>query len=317
MASVTPVGGSNPQIAHLKRSQTVRNPGELPALLVSFKRHLRAANKRPSTIDQYIGASLNYYAYATANGLPPPEKAKREHIETWMVDLLDHYAQHSVRNRYVGFRMFVRWLVAEGEIARDPTERIPLPTVDQVDKDVATKAQVKAALSELEKTKNWRDAAIVGVFYDTGMRASEVARATRADANLEEGVLTILGGNAKGRRPRIVALSPQAVRLLDRYLRKRTDAHEALFVGKRGPMTRSGLYEVVRDAFLAIGVTATIGPHDVRHTSASHAARALSESEMMALYGWQDADMARHYTRHVQQENAIEAHRKASPLENL
>jgi len=108
------------------------------------------------------------------------------------------------------------------------------------------------------------------------------------------------------------------VRLLDRYLRKRPNSGDTLFVGKYGRMTRSGLYDVVRDAFVAAGITDKVfSPHDLRHTSASHAADSLSESQMMALYGWKDASMARHYTRQVQQQLAIDAHRTASPLSRL
>lgn len=316
MTTKTDPGSAKPQIENLIRGSTVAN-WRLSALLVSYQRHLRAMNKRPATIDHYIGASRDYYLFADANGLPDPTKAKREHVEMWLEHLFAHYAQHTARNRFVGLRMFVRWLIEEGEITKDPTARIPMPVVDEVDKDVATRDQVRKVIGDLEKARAWRDAALVGLVYDTGMRAGELAAATIEDADLEHGLLRIPGGNTKGRRPRVVALSPQCVRMLDRYLRKRSDGLPQLFVGKRGAMTRSGIYNSIRTAFEVAGVTATIGPHDMRHTSASHVAREMSTADMMALYGWRTEEMARHYTRSVQQQNAIDAHRKASPLGNL
>ena len=73
----------------------------------------------------------------------------------------------------------------------------------------------------------------------------------------------------------------------------------------------------MRRTFEAAGSTATIGPHDLRHTSATHVAGAISEADMMALYGWRDAEMARHYTAQARERLALEAHANASPLANL
>lgn len=312
---------ASPHVENMIADTDVRYREPMPPLLVSYTRSLRAANLRPSTIDHYVGASLDYYRFAAENGMPEPTKARREHIEAWIVALQDAgYAQHTVRNRFVGLRRFIAWLVDEGEIARNPTERVRMPKADQVDKDVATKAELRAVLKAIEKrtdTRRFRDVAIVAMVYDTGLRATELASLQIADVNLEEGVATVRSASAKARAPRVVGLSEQCVRYLDRYLRKRKDSHSALYVGHRGQMTRSGVYQVVRDAFRDAGVTATIGPHDLRHTSASHIGRSMSESELMSQFGWRDADMARHYRRQVEQEMAIEAHRKASPLANL
>jgi len=80
-------------------------------------------------------------------------------------------------------------------------------------------------------------------------------------------------------------------------------------------LTRAGMYWLVRRAFEATGQK--IGPHDLRHTSATHTAGSISETDRMLIYGWKDPAMARHYSRQAAQQNAIEAHRKASPLEKL
>ncbi|MCC6387949.1 MAG: site-specific integrase [Dehalococcoidia bacterium] len=77
------------------------------------------------------------------------------------------------------------------------------------------------------------------------------------------------------------------------------------------------IHDLVRRTFEAAGATATIGPHDLRHTSATHVAGAISEADMMALYGWRDADMARRYTAQARERLALEAHERASPLANL
>jgi len=152
------------------------------------------------------------------------------------------------------------------------------------------------------------------------MRAGELARVLLDDdVDLDKGLIRI-AATAKGRRERWVRLSEQAIGYIDRYLRKRPrdlPGDEYLFSGQRGPLTREGMYDVVRRAFAAVGATAVISPHDLRHTSASDVAGRMSESDMMALYGWKDAGMARHYTSQARARLALDAHAKASPLANL
>ena len=75
----------------------------------------------------------------------------------------------------------------------------------------------------------------------------------------------------------------------------------------------------MRKVFEQVGVKGTIGAHDIRHTSASHmaAAGAMSESDAMALYGWRDPDMWRHYSSQARAQAALNAHAKFSPLTKL
>jgi len=284
-------------------------------LIKSFERHLRAENKRPQTIDHYVGATRQFVTFCAAENMPGVENVTREHVETWLERLHQTYKPHSVRNRFIGLRIFFRWLLAEGEISRDPTTRTKPPAVDQVAKDVVAVEDMRRVFAMLDKAKRWRDAAIVALLYDTGMRASELADCRRENINLDNGVTFI--PKSKNHRTRVVRLSPAGVRYLDRYLRRQPKEPQYLLEGTRGKLTRSGVYQIVREIFEEAGVKGTIGPHDLRHTSASHVVGEMSESEMMQLFGWSDAGMARHYARQALEAAALEAHGRASPLTRL
>jgi site-specific recombinase XerD len=297
------------------------------ALLRSFERHLRAENKRQASIDHYIGASRQFLAYAAAENLPGIENVTREHVEMWLEQLHKTYRPHSVRNRFIGLRIFFKWLAAEGEIERDPTVRIRPPRVDEVDKDVASVEDLQRVFAMLDKTardrkapageraRAERDGLIIAMLYDTGMRAGELSDLLTEHVNVETGLVYI--EKSKNHRSRVVRLSPAGLRYLDRYLRHLDAPPAFLLEGKRGKMTRSGVYQVVTQRFAEAGVKATIGPHDLRHTSASHVVGSMSESEMMTLFGWTDADMARHYARQALEKAALEAHGRSSPLTKL
>jgi len=292
---------------------TATVPGE--ALIKSFERHLRAEGKRQQTIDHYVGATRQFAAFCQAENLPDLTEITREHVELWLERLYQTYKPHSVRNRFVGLRIFLRWLLAEDEITRDPTARIRPPAVEEVQKDIVSPEDMARVLAWLEKQKRWRDAALVGVLYDTGMRAGELADCRLENVDLDDGRITI--PTSKNHRIRRVRLSPAGVRFIDRYLRHRPKDPEWLLEGTRGKLTRSGVYQIVREIFEQAGVKGTIGAHDLRHTSATHAADVMSERDMMTLYGWTDSEMARHYARTALEGAAFAAHDRASPLSRL
>ncbi len=286
-------------------------------LLVSFERHLRAERKDPDTIAHYVGASQQFLDYCLAEGLPAVENVTREHVEMWMEALHERYRPHTVRNRYIGLRIFYKWLTEEGEIERNPMARIKPPSVEESPKDVVSAENMAKVLAYLEKAKRLRDCALIALLYDTGMRAGELADLRTENVNLDTGVIFI--PKTKANRVRTVRLSPRGIRYVDRYLRRARADGEYLLNGPRGKLTRSGIYWAVRKAFEEVGVPGTIGAHDLRHTSASHVAESglMSESDAMALYGWTDPEMFRHYTGQARAKAALDAHARSSPLERL
>jgi len=291
------------------------NPAIAP-LLASYDRHLRAERKRPATVKNYTMIARLFSEFAEDKAFPALPRLKREHVEMWLAGLEERgYSPYTQRMYYIGVKQWFAWLLEEGEIKANPTERMRAPSVDEVEKDVVSAADMAKVLAGLEKAKKWRNVALVALLYDTGMRAGETVSLMREDVDFDRNIIRLSGENTKARRGRVVAISEQCARHLDRYLRKRKDTHPHLWVGPKGPTTASGLYRIITDIFASTG--RKIGPHDLRHTSATHTAGKMSETDQMMLYGWKDASMARHYSRQAHEANAIAAHRKASPLERL
>lgn len=285
-------------------------------LLASYERHLKAGRMRPATLSSYLTIPARFHAFGADNGFPKLGNLRREHVETWLADIADQgRSSHTQRAYFVFLRQWFRWLEEEGEIRRNPMERMKTPSTDEVEKDVLTEEEMSAVLATLQKAKNWRDLALVSLLYDTGMRSSETSNLLVDDVDFGSMVIRLRGTETKGRRGRIVPFSSQCAAHMDRYLRKRTDTLPWLFVGQKGQLQRSGMYLVIRRAFASTG--RTIGPHDIRHTSASHTAGLMSVTDQMQTFGWATEHQARHYSAQVAQANAIAAHRKASPLERL
>jgi site-specific recombinase XerD len=135
-----------------------------------------------------------------------------------------------------------------------------------------------------------RDAATIAVLKASGIRLSELAGIRhdprdprREDLDLWQREITVRG---KGGRPRVVKISYDAAKALDRYLRARARHPQAwrpqlwLGAGSRGPMTASGIYQAVTLRGRQCGVE--VWPHRFRHHS-SHTwlDRGGSEGDLM------------------------------------
>jgi len=286
--------------------------------LQSYLRSLKALRRTPETVRNNLHILGQFIEFTARQGIEAPFEVQRSTLTDYLVWMHERHAAHTVRVRYTVVRSWFRWLEAEGDIDVNPCHGVPLPNAEQVQKDVVTADDMGRVFQYLEQQKRWRDLAMLAILYDTGMRVGELVGLRRQDLSLDTGLVTIVRTTTKTvAGARVVRLSPAAVRHVDRYFRRRKDAFPWVVVGHKGALTRTGAYEIVRAAFEKAGVPGTIGPHDIRHTSASHVAGLLSESEMMALFGWKDSNMARYYAHEAMRKAALVAHEKASPMERL
>jgi integrase/recombinase XerD len=142
------------------------------------------------------------------------------------------------------------------------------------------------------------------VFQATGIRLSELAGirydpedAKRSDLDLWQREVTVRGKNGKAR---IIKVSYQAARTLDRYIRARARHAQAyraqlwLGVNNRGPMTANGIYQMIARRGRQCGVS--VYPHRFRHHfSHTWLDRGGAEGDLMELNGWTSPQVLRRY----------------------
>ena len=215
---------------------------ELDRLLESWRRHLRAQRISPATISTYSTAVGQLSRFLEWQGMPTsPAGIRREHVEAFITDILEHWKPATAHNRYRGCHAFFRWLLEEGEIRDNPMERMKPPRLPEEPPPVLREAELRALLAVCERDKTFagrRDEAVLRVFMDTGARRGEVLQLGVADVDLEQGLLRVTG---KGSRTRLVPLGAQTVRAVDRYLRaraKHSAADLAVLDRQEGPAHR-------------------------------------------------------------------------------
>lgn len=155
------------------------------------------------------------------------------------------------------------------------------------------------------------------MFLDTGLRLEELANIQLQDVNFDHGTIKVMG---KGAKERLVGIGRATQKALLKYLLMRTDNHDCLWVTEeRMPLKRRGVQTAIGRLAERAGITdAKRGPHTFRHTSATMALRnGASPFYVQSLLGHATLAMTRRYTETVNSEDAVKAHRKFSPVDNM
>ena len=210
-------------------------------------------------------------------------------------------AIHAVRGYY-------RYGVREGLIDADPMENLKAPRAFKALPRYLTPKQVEDLLAapDVGRPLGVRDRAILEVMYATGLRASEVIGLQAENVDMSLGIVRVFG---KGRKERLVPLGQVARDWVERYLSESrgilTKGRPAptLFVNHRGrPLSRMGLWGIVRRHAVTAGVERTLTPHVLRHSFASHLLeRGADLRSLQAMLGHADISTTQIYT-HVTRE---------------
>lgn len=282
---------------------------------LSFERGLAAR-----TVAAYARDLARWRDFMVGLGITDPARVTPLLMREWVFSLKDAgLAPTSIRRAQSALRTYYGFLLAEGAVYVDPTDRLEAPRVSRKLPVFLTLDETGRLLEAPDPSKPlfWRDRAILEVLYATGVRVSELVELRLASLDLDEGFATIFG---KGSKERLVPIGEPALRALGRYLRDvrpgldRGKGRGRVFLNARGdPMRREAVWSIVKDAARRAGIAKTVSPHTLRHTFATHLVEGGADlAAVQELLGHADIATTQIYT-HLDRDYLRDVHRRYHP----
>jgi len=228
-------------------------------------------------------------------------------------------APTSIRRTISAVRTYFRFLVGEGEIAQDPSDRLETPKRWLTLPDVLTVTEAERLLAAptLDDPLAFRDRAMLELAYGAGLRVSEWITLGVKDVMLGDGLVRVFG---KGSKERLVPIGRRAIGAVAVYLRElrprleRGAGKGMLLLNAQGkPLTRMGAWKILRKYVARAGIAKRVTPHTLRHTFATHLLEHGADLRaVQEMLGHADISTTQIYT-HVDREYLRSVHKQYHP----
>ncbi|HEX6313773.1 MAG TPA: site-specific tyrosine recombinase XerD [Gemmatimonadaceae bacterium] len=272
------------------------------------------------TREAYRRDVLRLAEYAVTRSAFRPSDLTPAHLRDFVYHLKDAgLAPTSIRRTIAGLRTWFGFLVAEGAIQGDPSDRLELPKRWRALPEVLTAAEVASLLAApaQDDSMYYRDKAMLELAYGAGLRVSEWISVTVRDVHLDERLVRVRG---KGSKERLVPFGRSAAAALAIYLRELRPKLEkgqgkgVLFLNARGaPLSRMGAWTILRRHVARAGITKTVTPHTLRHSFATHLLEGGADLRaVQEMLGHADVATTQIYT-HVDREYLRSVHKQYHP----
>jgi integrase/recombinase XerD len=274
----------------------------------------------PRTREAYSRDVGRFATYATVKGAAALPAVSSQLVRGYVYHLKDlGLAPASIRRTVSALHTYYRFLLGEGHVVRDPTERLETPRRWRTLPDVLTVAEATRLLAAptLDEPLVFRDRAMLELAYGAGLRVSEWITLSVQDALLGDGLVRVFG---KGSKERLVPIGRQAIGAIAVYLRElrpRLDRGASdgrlLLNARGGPLSRMGAWKVLRKYVTQAKITKRVSPHTLRHSFATHLLEGGADLRLIQeMLGHASISTTQIYT-HVDASRLKSIHRKFHP----
>ena len=263
-------------------------------------------NATENTLSAYRTDLRRWDQFLGHNGVTTPQKITETLINSYLLFLeKEGKAKSTINRSLVSIRSFLLYLMKQGRLVGDPTERIKAPKADKKPLKYLSTEQIFALLDapDLSKERGIRDKAMLELLYATGMKVSEVATIRREDLNLRFGCVTVV----EAKKTRVVPIGQVAKDAVIRYLEQaccKESQSPYLFLGRKGEsITRQGVWKIIKQYAIAVGLEGELTPQIIRNSFAVHMMQNGADlNSMKELMGHVNITATQTYSRQAEGE---------------
>ena len=232
-------------------------------------------NLSPRTVDRYRRDLKLWCGFLTQGGQQPDlTSVTAGDIRVWLISRASQGDKPAtLRIHLQAIRALYRYMMRQGMVDNNPAMMVELAKLPKPLPAFVREATVDAVLDadiDQDDFTQVRDRLIVMLFYETGIRLSELIGLQDSAVNTVKCELKVHG---KRDKDRIVPFGSELAGALDHYRELRNavgpECGNLLVTGRGKPLYPSLVYHVVHDALATAGGTGKLSPHVLRHTFAS------------------------------------------------
>lgn len=277
----------------------------------AYKTYIRLEkNLSANSVEAYIRDVTIFENFVLRMYDVPPTAVEEYMVERFLTHLLERKHKKSSQARELsGVKSFFNYLLLTDKIENSPAEFISAPKSSRTLPDVLSVEEVERIIrcTDTTTTKGRRDRAMLELMYSCGLRVSELISLKLGDLFFGEGYIRVLG---KGGKQRLVPIGRVAQEYVMQYLDDRkersskesgsatTRSEEILFLSNRqSKLSRVMVFNIIRQATDAAGITKSVSPHTFRHSFATHLlAGGASIRQVQELLGHENITTTEIYT---------------------
>ena len=273
-----------------------------------------------NTVEAYLRDLRRLGEFAASKGKRDPGALTRPLLRDFVFLLKDlGLSPASIRRAISAIRTYYGFLVGEGKVSDDPSDRLESPRRGRTLPATLSVPEVEALLAapQVDHPLAWRDRALLELAYGAGLRVSELCTLALTDLLLSENLVRVFG---KGGKERVVPIGRSVIGAVSVYLHTmrseldRGRSRGRVLLNARGePLSRVGAWGVVKRAAKRAGVTKRVTPHTLRHSFATHLLEGGADLRaVQEMLGHADLSTTQIYT-HVDREYLRSVHKQYHP----
>ncbi len=245
----------------------------------------------------------------------------QDHFRDWLYELMKREMKRTtIRLKFAAIRSFYKYMVLRRGMESSPVAAIQMPKLERGLPVVLTMKQMEGLLemplcSEAPRRGpgwlKYRDAAILELFYSSGLRISELLGLDVGDLDFIDEIVQVRG---KGRKERRVPVGGVAIRSIQKYREEAAISNGPLFRSVRGTrITQQAVDAMLKKYLKESGIPFSASPHKLRHSFATHMLDAGADlRSVQELLGHASLSTTQIYT-HVTKERMKKAYDDAHP----
>lgn len=293
-----------------------------PSAIQTFIDYLKFEKRYSAhTIRGYHDDLIQFFDFLEIQfGSFPLNEITHSFVRTWLASLKEQkLASRSLNRKISSLRSFFKYHLRQGSIENTPMTNVTAQKISKRLPQFVEQNDIDTLFKHVEFQDTWKgntDKLILSIFYNTGIRLSELINIKIMDINTSSQSLKILG---KGNKERIIPISSDLINDIKLYLIKRNeivleDESPFLFLsGKGKKLYPKTVYTTVKNYLSLVTTIEKKSPHILRHTIATHLTnKGANLNAIKELLGHSSIASTQLYT-HNSIEKLKSAYKKAHP----